>query len=76
MTTIGDRIRAARRSAGLSQADLARQLGVSRQAVNDIELGRTNFCGLDRLYGLAQFFGVRMEDLIGKPLLTGWRKAG
>lgn len=41
MTNQGDRIRAARLGAGLSQAELARRAGTSQPAVNRYEKGRT-----------------------------------
>lgn len=53
---IGARIRAAREAAGLSQADVARRLGVSRASVSLWEAGE-RMPGLDTVYALGAVLG-------------------
>lgn len=55
-------VRDLRHSRGLSQNDLAEQLGVSRQTVISIEKGR--YCpSLPLAFQLARLFSCRIEDL-------------
>jgi DNA-binding XRE family transcriptional regulator len=61
---IGNRLRKAREDAQLTQAHLARQLGVSFQAIQRFERGELN--GLERLELIA-----RILDVPFKWLLTG-----
>lgn len=49
-------------AAGLSQADLAQAIGVSRQTVNSIEAGRY-LPSLPLAFALARFFGARIEEI-------------
>lgn len=51
-----------RQSRGLSQADLAEAVGVSRQTINAIERDRTT-PSLALAFDLAAFFDCRVEDL-------------
>lgn len=61
--TIGERIGALRRAAGLSQERLAEQLGVSRQAIGKWEAG-ASLPGVDNLQELARALGVSCDELI------------
>jgi|AntDeeMetagen134_2_1112570.scaffolds.fasta_scaffold12319_2 putative transcriptional regulator len=51
-----------REAAGLSQADLAAAVGVSRQTINAIERDRYD-PSLELAFKLAAFFGCAVEDL-------------
>lgn len=54
---------AARRDeAGLSQADLAAEVDVSRQTINAIERGRYD-PSLELAFALADYFDCRIEDV-------------
>ena len=55
-------MRALRGSAGLSQADLAVALGVSRQTINSIETGRY-VPSLPLAIALARYFGRAVEEV-------------
>lgn len=57
-----NRLRVLRAEKGWSQADLAEELGVSRQAVNAIETGKHD-PSLTLAFALADAFGQRIEDL-------------
>ena len=62
---IGARIRELREGAGLSQAELARRVYVSRQTVGNWEAGRT-LADVQSLVLLGQVFGVTVDDLLGE----------
>jgi transcriptional regulator with XRE-family HTH domain len=67
MTMIGARIAALRRKYGLSQAELARKLGVSASAVGMYEQGRREPAA-DLLVNMARQFGVSTDYLLtGHP---------
>jgi len=55
-------IRNERKKAGWSQAELADQLGVSRQTVNAIETGKYD-PSLPLAFKIAAFFKTRIEDI-------------
>lgn len=61
---LGDRIRAARMRAGLTQREVAKYMGVDKSAVPYWELhgGITN----DKLIGVARLLGVRPSELLGE----------
>lgn len=65
--TLGNRIAALRKAAGLSQEALAAKLGVSRQAIGKWEAD-ASLPGLDNLHQLAKALGVTID-----ALLTGER---
>lgn len=62
---IGARIRARREAMGLSQAELARRVYVSRQTVGNWEAGRT-LADVQSLVLLASVFGVSVDELVGE----------
>ena len=62
---IGARIRELRKAAGISQAELARRVYVSRQTVGNWEAGRT-LADAQSLVLLAQVFETTVDDLIGE----------
>lgn len=61
--TLGERIRAHRKRAGLSQEQLAEQIGVSRQAVTKWESGKST-PGTGHLFRLAEVFGTTVDLLL------------
>jgi transcriptional regulator with XRE-family HTH domain len=67
--TLGSHIAQLRKQRGMTQAELARAVGVSQQAVFAYEIGerRTSVLVLSKI---AKAFGVPTEDLIGlaKPM--------
>ncbi len=62
--TLGGRIQAGRKAAGLSQEALGEQLGVSRQAVSKWESGAA-VPELDNLIAMSRIFGVTIGALLG-----------
>ena len=62
---IGARIREFREAAGLSQAELARRVYVSRQTVGNWEAGRT-LADVQSLVLLSQVFGTTVDAIIGE----------
>ena len=64
MTTLGQRIQALRKEAGLSQEALGETLHVSRQAVSKWE-GDGGVPELDTLIQMSRLFHVRLEMLLG-----------
>lgn len=69
--TIGKRIAAARRAAGLSQEGLAAQIGVSRQAVAKWEAD-ASLPGADNLQELAKALNTSCDELLtGTPPAAG-----
>jgi DNA-binding XRE family transcriptional regulator len=62
---IGSRIRALRRTQGISQSELAASSYVSRSYIGDIETGRKNPC-IDTLALLAEALDVEVSTLLGE----------
>ncbi|MFB7711566.1 MULTISPECIES: helix-turn-helix domain-containing protein [unclassified Streptomyces] len=60
---IGDRIRAARIHANLTQEALAERAGIDRKTVNRIEQG-ANAALIDHLLLIADALGVPLRDLV------------
>ncbi|MYC27091.1 MAG: helix-turn-helix domain-containing protein [Nitrospira sp. SB0662_bin_26] len=57
MNTLTERIRTARKEAGLSQADVAKALHISPSAVNQWEQGLTKNMKLNHFFALASLLG-------------------
>lgn len=72
MKDIGERITAARESARLNQSELARQMGVSPQAVQKWEAGETVPRG-QRIERLASVLGVAVGYLMSGDEVSGLR---
>lgn len=71
---IAERLARKRKEHGLSQEELARQLGVSRQAVSKWERSESS-PDTDNLIAIAKLYGTSLDDLIYSDV-TGDSKAG
>jgi transcriptional regulator with XRE-family HTH domain len=60
---VGSLIVAARKAKGMTQADLAASVGVSRAQIANIESGRSDF-PMSRLRKMADALGVSLRDLV------------
>jgi transcriptional regulator with XRE-family HTH domain len=69
---LGTRIRQAREQARISQAELARRIGISKQAMNAIEGGHTD-PRASRIVAIAQELGVSTDMLLLGTPVTGKR---
>jgi transcriptional regulator with XRE-family HTH domain len=67
---LGERIKSARGKVGLTQARLAKELGISRGAVGQWEIGMGVPC-TERLGTLAALLGVSLDWLLGMPRQAG-----
>jgi putative transcriptional regulator len=65
-TRVSNRIRAHRESAGMTQADLARTVGVTRQTLIAIEQEKYS-PSLELAFQIARAFGVGLDDLFQYP---------
>jgi len=72
----GARLCAYRRSAGLSQAELAEQSGLSVRAVSNLERGRTRCPHPETVHQLADALGLRAEVRAAFAAAAGRRLAG
>lgn len=64
LLTLADRIKTLRERAGLTQAEIARQLGISRAGVNAWEMG-LSVPSTPYVVELAKKFGVSTDYLLG-----------
>lgn len=64
---LADRIRQERAYVGLSQADVAAALGISRAAVSAVETGKRRVSGIE-LGRLAELFGTSVDRLLGREV--------
>jgi len=60
---VGELVRQARRSAGLTQEQLASALALERTTITNIEAGKQSISIL-QLYGIARVLGTRPEALL------------
>ena len=65
LSTMGERIRMFRKDAGLTQADLARELGLGRAAVNKYENGTIENIPLTTIEHMAEIFNVSPAEIVG-----------
>jgi putative transcriptional regulator len=65
-TKVTNSIRAVRGAAGMTQAELARRVGVTRQTLIAIEQGRYSPT-LELAFQLSRAFGVGLDDLFDYP---------
>ena len=66
-TGIGDRLRAARERAGLTQVQLAEKTGVDQTTISKIERGHTGRPGFDLVAKLAEGCGASLDALTAEP---------
>jgi transcriptional regulator with XRE-family HTH domain len=64
--TLGARIRKARLDYGMSQVELAKRVGISKTAMNQIEMGETPDPRISRIRAIADILGVSMDYLAGR----------
>jgi putative transcriptional regulator len=62
LVVVGNEIRDRRAGRGLSQAELATAMGVSRQTINSLEVGRY-VPSLGLAIGLARYFESTVEEI-------------
>ncbi len=65
-TRVSNSIRVFREDAGMTQAELARTIGVTRQTLIAIEQGRYSPT-LELAFQIARAFGVGLDDLFQYP---------
>jgi DNA-binding XRE family transcriptional regulator len=59
----GNRLRAARVIAGLTQVAVAQAVGVSQSAISDLERMRYSATSVETAHRFSKFFGCAIEDL-------------
>lgn len=69
-TRVTNTIRAHREDAGLTQAELARRIGVTRQTLIAIEQGRYSPT-LELAFQIARAFGAPIDELFDYPNTAG-----
>lgn len=75
MESINQRITRLRTAAGMTPAELARAVGVSKAAVGKWESGDTADIKLANILRLCQIFRLTADELIGGPMQLEWRRA-
>lgn len=65
-TKVTNSIRAVRERAGMTQAELARQIGVTRQTLIAIEQGKYS-PSLELAFQISRVFGLGLDDLFQYP---------
>ena len=65
MTTIGERVKAAREERGMKQAELARRLGCSVNALSMLEHNAISDPRASRIIGIAEALQVSADHLLG-----------
>jgi len=74
--SIGDKVRATRKAAGISQEEVARRAGVSLNVINRLERGVILDPHYSTLRGIARALGVPVEDLVREPALASFATPG
>jgi transcriptional regulator with XRE-family HTH domain len=64
--SIGTRIRQARLQYGMSQVELARRIGISKTAMNDLEQGKTVDPRLSHIVAIADQLRLSVDALLGR----------
>ena len=59
---LGSILRENREAKGLTQEDLAMEMGVTREAISMVESGKR--CSLEMVWNLSQALGLRLSDVI------------
>jgi DNA-binding XRE family transcriptional regulator len=63
LRTVGRRVRGARLAAGLSQAQLAQRIGMTRSSVSNLEAGRQDM-NITRIAGILSALGLDLSALV------------
>lgn len=63
--TLGDKIRNAREAAGLTQEELGKKCGTTKQTIYKYEIGKITNIPIDRLERIAGIVGVSTASLLG-----------
>lgn len=63
--TLGDKIRIARENAGLTQGELGKRCGTTKQTIYKYEIGKITNIPIDRLEKIADIVGVSTASLLG-----------
>jgi transcriptional regulator with XRE-family HTH domain len=63
---LGDRIRKARERYGMSQAELARRIHISKNSMNLIEASKTPDPAASKVKAIADVLGVSADYLLGR----------
>jgi transcriptional regulator with XRE-family HTH domain len=73
---IGPLLKEARKRAGISQADLAHSLGMSRATISAIESGRCEEIGFEKLAALLEMVGleITVAPRKGRPTIDDLRE--
>jgi transcriptional regulator with XRE-family HTH domain len=66
--TIGQRVRAARIAAGLSQGQVAERVGVAQAAISRIERGETHEPGVLIMAGIARALEITLDELVAQSV--------
>ena len=69
MLTIKENIRRLRKNRGLTQVQLAEELGTIQKVITDYETGKTKPPS-ERLLNIAKFFDVTVDELLGAGELS------
>lgn len=62
---LADKIKSMREQCGMTQAELARKLGLTRSSINGWEMGLSLFQSTQYIVELAKLFGVSTDYLLG-----------
>ena len=65
LSTMGERIRMFRENTGLIQADLAKEVGLGRAAINKYENGIIENIPLNTIERMAEIFNVPPAEIVG-----------
>ena len=63
--TLAERIRASRQAYGMTQGTLAKRIGISKTAMNQMESGETIDPGVSRIREIARVLRVSADYLLG-----------
>ncbi|MGH3933374.1 MAG: helix-turn-helix domain-containing protein [Pseudonocardiaceae bacterium] len=66
-STIGERLRALRKTAGMIQNDLAAAADVDVSVIRKLEQGRRHTASIASLHRIARALGVDLAELLGRP---------
>tara|TARA_Y100000310_G_C20076801_1_gene531951 strand:+ start:199 stop:477 length:279 start_codon:yes stop_codon:yes gene_type:complete len=71
LDSVGQKVRTVREEKGVSQADIARTLGIDAAQVSRLERGVIGDPCLSTLWGIADTLKVSLDDLLGRTVPNG-----